>query len=69
MTTRTDSTPTGLEDLVGAFRRLGPTGPTYQILDAGAKAHASMPTMKIRIIESGEELDYRVDRILKDPED
>ena len=52
--------------LIGSFRRFGLFGPTYEVLGPGA-ANGGEPRMRIRLIETGEEADYRVDSILADP--
>jgi len=50
-------------DLPGTFRTFGTEGPVYQVL-----RKAGPDKVRIRVIESGEELDYLVIRALKDPE-
>ena len=49
--------------LVGRFRSFGEYGPVYQIVGAvnGAKVH-------VRVVQTGEELDYPVEQALADPE-
>jgi Family of unknown function (DUF5397) len=43
------------------FRSFGELGPVYEVLwTTDATAH-------VRLVESGEELDYRLDRALDDP--
>ena len=56
------------ESLIGAWRRFGPTGPAYQGVAVGPRAHVGEPTMRIRVLETGEEIDYRLAEILADPE-
>ena len=46
------------------FRTFGEFGPMYEILGAGA----TEGTLAIRVFDTGEELDYRLDRALEDPE-
>lgn len=55
--------------LVGTWRRFGPVGPVYEILDAGQDLPDGDRMMRIRVIESGEEVDYRLSDILDDPRD
>jgi hypothetical protein len=46
---------------VARYRQFGELGPVYEVLwTTDALAH-------VRLVESGEELDYRLDRALKDP--
>lgn len=52
-----------VEDLLATFRTFGPEGPVYQVL-----RKAGADKVRIRVIESGEELDYLSARALKDPE-
>ncbi|HWA22166.1 MAG TPA: hypothetical protein VG735_07220 [Caulobacterales bacterium] len=47
-----------------SFHRFGAEGPIYEVLGVGA----TPKTVRIRVVESGEELDYRLDRALADPE-
>jgi hypothetical protein len=54
--------------LVGDVRRLGQVGPPYEVLGP-ASASSDGPQMRIRLIESGEEVDYAVADILNDPQD
>lgn len=53
--------------LVGTFRRFGLFGPTYEVLGAGSVGPAGEPRLHIRVVQSGEELDYGVERIIADP--
>jgi hypothetical protein len=43
------------------FRSFGELGPVYEVLWTTAS------TARVRLVESGEELDYRLDRALDDP--
>ena len=51
------------DELVGTYRRFGMDGPVYKVL-----AKVSEPKVRIVLVESGEELDYLVERALLDPE-
>ena len=51
------------EALVGTFRRFGSGGPVYEVL-----AIRNDGTALIRVVESGEELDYPIAKILDDEE-
>lgn len=46
------------------FQTFGETGPMYEVLGPGA----TEGTVAIRVFDTGEELDYRIDRALDDPE-
>jgi hypothetical protein len=52
--------------LLGTWRRFGSAGPVYEIIGPG-KAKGGYQTMRIRVIESGEELDYKLSDLLSDP--
>jgi len=51
------------DDLLHTFRTFGEEGPVYQVLNKvnGQKVH-------VVVVQTGEELDYLVERALKDPE-
>ncbi len=53
--------------LVGTWRRFGPVGPVYEIIAAGDELPDGDRMMRVRVIESGEEVDYRFTDILDDP--
>jgi Family of unknown function (DUF5397) len=53
--------------LIGTYRRFGTLGPVYEILTAGAPRPDGAPTLRIRVLESGEALDYPLAAILDDP--
>lgn len=55
-------------DLVGTWRRFGPLGPVYEIVGVGPQRHDEQ-FMRIRVVESGEEVEYRLLDILDDPRD
>jgi Family of unknown function (DUF5397) len=55
--------------LVGTFRRFGSAGPVYEITAAGKELPDGDVTMRIRVVESGEELDYRYSAIIEDPKE
>ena len=54
-------------NLIGTWRRFGPVGPVYEIISAGAELPDGDRMMRVRVIESGEEVDYRFTDILDDP--
>ena len=55
--------------LVGTFRRFGSVGPVYEITAAGKEMPDGDVTMRIRVVESGEELDYPYSAIIEDPKE
>ena len=55
--------------LIGTWRRFGPIGPVYEIVGLGRELPGDDRMMRIRVIESGEELDYRFTDILDDPKE
>jgi hypothetical protein len=56
------------EQLVGTWRRFGAAGPVYEILGAGVAIPADDDTwMQVRVVETGEEVAYRLSHILEDP--
>jgi hypothetical protein len=48
--------------VIGQFRRFGEHGPAYEIVRLKNATHAD-----IRVVCSGEELEYRLDRLRSDP--
>ena len=61
------STPPSASDLGGRFHRFGADGPAYEVLKAEAVASAGDWLMRIRILTTGEEVDYLASRIKADP--
>ena len=53
--------------LIGTWRRFGLSGPVYEIIAEGKKLPAGDETLRIRVVETGEELDYKLADILDDP--
>ncbi len=60
-------TPPTPADLGGRFHRFGADGPAYEVLKAEAAASAGDWLMRIRILTTGEEVDYLASRIKADP--
>lgn len=54
------------QELVGTFRRFGPTGPAYKIESVGAVTVDGDVMLRISVPESGEKLDYRFSRAVLD---
>jgi hypothetical protein len=55
------------EGLLGTWRRFGSAGPVYEIMAAGKLLPDGDRLMRVRVVESGEEIDYRLTEILDDP--
>lgn len=55
--------------LVGTFRRFGPVGPVYQVIASGREKPDGDVVMRVRVVESGEELDYPFSSIIEDPKE
>lgn len=53
--------------LIGTWRRFGPFGPVYQVIGQGNDSRSTAPRMRVRVVETGEELDYALADILDDP--
>ncbi len=49
--------------LIGTFRRIGPYGPSYEVV-----AIIDEDTARIALLETGEEVQYSVQDILGDPD-
>lgn len=54
-------------NLVGTWRRFGAVGPVYEIIGVGNELPGEDRFMRVRVVETGEELDYRLAEILDDP--
>ena len=53
--------------LIGTWRRFGAAGPVYEIIASGAVLPGGDRLMRVRVVETGEEVDYRLTEILDDP--
>lgn len=53
--------------LNGTWRRFGVFGPVYDIVDVGKEMAGGDQAMRVRVVETGEELDYPLAEILDDP--
>lgn len=53
--------------LVGAWRRFGSVGPVYEIAGVDHVLEDGDRIMRIRVLESGEGVDYRLTHLLDDP--
>jgi hypothetical protein len=55
--------PRTADELIGTYRTFGADGPAYQVL-----SKRDGQTVRVRVLESGEEVDYPVPQALADPE-
>ena len=53
--------------LAGTWRRFGAVGPVYEIIASGAALPGGDWLMRVRVVETGEEIDCRLTEILDDP--
>ncbi len=53
--------------LIGSFRRFGLAGPPYEVLGPAPLRDDGRARMRVRLLESGEELDYPVEDLVADP--
>ena len=54
-------------NLIGTWRRFGAVGPVYEIIGSGNELPDGDRLMRIRVVETDEEVDYRLAEILDDP--
>ena len=55
------------KSLIGTWRRFGPLGPAYEIVAIGAPiSDGTDRTVRIRLAETGEEVDYTLNRAVDD---
>jgi len=57
------------QTLIGTWRRFGIFGPVYEIVAEGNRLPTGDETLRIRVIETGEELDYKLADVLDDPKE
>lgn len=55
--------------LIGTWRRFGVAGPVYEIVSEGKTLPTGDETLRIRVVETGEELDYKLADVLEDPKE
>ena len=53
--------------LIGSIRRFGLEGPPYEVIGPAATGADGKARMHVRVLESGEELDYPVESLVADP--
>lgn len=56
-----------LDAILGGFRTFGRLGPIYEILDVVGPRTGPDVNVRIRVVESGEELEYPLASVLEDP--
>lgn len=66
---RGDTDMVDMGALIGSVRRFGLVGPPYEITGIAAPSASGEPQMRIHLLESGEDADYPVGDILRDPVD
>lgn len=49
--------------IVGTWRRFGPVGPVYEVIAEGDALPNGDRLMRVRVVETGEEVDYRLTNI------
>ena len=54
-------------NLVGTWRRFGAVGPVYEIISSGEELPDGDRLTRLRVLESGEEVGYRLRWIPDDP--
>ena len=57
------------QTLIGTWRRFGLSGPVYEIISQGERLPSGDETLRVCVVETGEELDYRLVDILDDPKE
>ena len=53
--------------LLGAFRTFGDLGPAYQVVEPVRQLADGDWLMRVRLLETGEETEYRYTHVLADP--
>ena len=57
------------EQLIGTWRRFGSSGLLYEIVHAGVTSPDGDRMMRVRVVESGEEVDYKLTDIPDGPKE
>ena len=58
-----------VNEVIGTWRRFGLSGPVHEIVSEGKQLPAGDETVRVRVIETGEELDYKLADVLDDPKE
>jgi hypothetical protein len=61
--------PIDPQQLLGTWRRFGAAGPVYEVIGTAPADAAGVPRLRIKVLESGEEVDYRLTDLLDDPKE
>ena len=55
--------------LPGKYRRFGPRGPVYEILGVAGERSDGDTVLRVRVLKTGEEAEYRLSQAIEDPEE
>lgn len=55
------------QSLIGTWRRFGSMGPAYEVIAIGDELPNGDRFVKIRLAETGEEVNYTLNRLIDDP--
>ncbi len=55
--------------LLGTYRRFGPVGPVYEVAGVIRELDNGDTLMKVVVVQTGEEAEYRYTHILDDPKE
>ena len=69
LTQSNDLARIGIIAAFGRFRRFGLHGPVYEVLEDQARPSDRGPVIHVRVVENGEELDYRLESLIGDPQE
>jgi len=53
---------------IGKIKTFGASGPKYEVMGSGRASENGEWLVPIRVVESGEELEYRYSRLMLDPD-
>jgi len=56
-----------IDEIVGSFRTFGRLGPVYEVISLSEPASGADVMLTIRVVESGETLDYPLADAMSDP--
>ncbi len=59
----------GPQALLGTYRRFGPVGPVYEVAAVIRELDDGDTLMKIIVVQTGEEAEYRYTHVLDDPKE
>jgi len=57
------------QSVIGTWRRFGLVGPVYEIIGEERELEDGDHLMRVRVIETGEEIAYKLTDILDDPKE